>query len=244
MKSLLASPSLLRTSLLAAALSGVLASTASAQLIVNGGFEAQPFNTTVTATTTPNAGGITGWTVATTSSTTEFQIVNGTSGGGFGFPAPVAGSFYLSINGGESSVTGRLYQDFTTTIGATYSVAFSAGLAGATGSQQIGLQADVYNVVSGSTSGGSLGTTSATTTSGTAGFFSPSAFSFTATGVTSRLMFADISAGTNGVDVVLDNVSVSAIPEPSTYAAIAGAAMLGLAVWQRRKPTAAPATVA
>ncbi len=29
--------------------------------------------------------------------------------------------------------------------------------------------------------------------------------------------------------------SVSAIPEPSTYAAIAGAAMLGLAVWQRRR---------
>jgi hypothetical protein len=29
--------------------------------------------------------------------------------------------------------------------------------------------------------------------------------------------------------------TASAIPEPSTYAAIAGAAMLGLAVWQRRR---------
>lgn len=33
----------------------------------------------------------------------------------------------------------------------------------------------------------------------------------------------------------LDNFSVSAVPEPSTYAAIAGALMLGFAVWRRRK---------
>jgi hypothetical protein len=40
-------------------------------------------------------------------------------------------------------------------------------------------------------------------------------------------------------------IAVSPIPEPSTYAAIAGAAMLGLAVWQRRrqiKPVAQNAT--
>ncbi len=36
--------------------------------------------------------------------------------------------------------------------------------------------------------------------------------------------------------------SASAIPEPSTYAAIAGAAMLGLAVWQRRRGKAATVT--
>jgi len=33
--------------------------------------------------------------------------------------------------------------------------------------------------------------------------------------------------------------SMSAIPEPSTYAAIAGGAMLGLAVWQRRRKQSA-----
>lgn len=32
-----------------------------------------------------------------------------------------------------------------------------------------------------------------------------------------------------------DNFSVSAVPEPSTYAAFAGALALGLAVWQRRR---------
>jgi hypothetical protein len=38
------------------------------------------------------------------------------------------------------------------------------------------------------------------------------------------------------------SIQASAIPEPSTYAAIAGAAMLGLAVWQRRRRTAPAAT--
>ncbi len=42
----------------------------------------------------------------------------------------------------------------------------------------------------------------------------------------------------------IDNFAVSAIPEPSTYAAIAGAAMLGLAVWKRRRPPALVTTPA
>jgi hypothetical protein len=45
---------------------------------------------------------------------------------------------------------------------------------------------------------------------------------------------------------VADNISfgtASAIPEPSTYAAMAGAAMLGLAIW-RRRTSASVATVA
>lgn len=47
----------------------------------------------------------------------------------------------------------------------------------------------------------------------------------------------------DAADMRLGN-GVSAIPEPSTYAAIAGAAMLGLAVWKRRRPTALVTTPA
>ncbi|MCB1104266.1 MAG: PEP-CTERM sorting domain-containing protein [Opitutaceae bacterium] len=35
--------------------------------------------------------------------------------------------------------------------------------------------------------------------------------------------------------IVYDNMAVSAVPEPSTYAAIAGALMLGFAAWKRRR---------
>jgi hypothetical protein len=44
--------------------------------------------------------------------------------------------------------------------------------------------------------------------------------------------------GGSSQDTFIDNVSVTAIPEPSTFAAIAGAAMLGMAVCQRRRRAA------
>jgi hypothetical protein len=53
-------------------------------------------------------------------------------------------------------------------------------------------------------------------------FFEVFGSSNAAAAITSGSMFAD-------------NFSVSAIPEPSTYAAMAGAAALGLAFWRRRK---------
>jgi hypothetical protein len=62
-----------------------------------------------------------------------------------------------------------------------------------------------------------------------------SSVTFTATNVGAQVGFyADLraSGGTLGS---LDNLSISAIPEPSTYAAIAGLAILGTAVLKRRR---------
>jgi hypothetical protein len=46
-----------------------------------------------------------------------------------------------------------------------------------------------------------------------------------------EVRFAEFSAGSFSTSML----NISAIPEPSTYAAMAGAAMLGLAVWRRRR---------
>jgi len=50
--------------------------------------------------------------------------------------------------------------------------------------------------------------------------------------------FAIYSVNTNGSNFAIDNVLITAVPEPSTYAACAGAAVLGLAFWRRRRAAA------
>lgn len=45
-------------------------------------------------------------------------------------------------------------------------------------------------------------------------------------------------------ELYFDNISVSAVPEPSTYAALAGLAALGLVWWRRRQQAAVAALVA
>ena len=59
-------------------------------------------------------------------------------------------------------------------------------------------------------------------------------FVFTANSATSTFVFSgqNLTGGTALIDDV--SVSVSAIPEPSTYALFGGIAVLGLSVWQRR----------
>jgi hypothetical protein len=48
---------------------------------------------------------------------------------------------------------------------------------------------------------------------------------------------------TSGSDLMYSYASVSAVPEPSTYAAIAGGGVLGLAVWRRRRSRAGGITL-
>ncbi|MCC5789289.1 MAG: PEP-CTERM sorting domain-containing protein [Opitutales bacterium] len=52
-----------------------------------------------------------------------------------------------------------------------------------------------------------------------------------------RVTFSNLdgSSGNAGHRVMVDNVQVTAIPEPSTYAAIFGLFALGMIVWHRRK---------
>lgn len=67
--------------------------------------------------------------------------------------------------------------------------------------------------------------------------------SFTLTGGMTAAAFTDGSFANaiNGGNFVWV-VSTSAVPEPSTYAAIAGTMILGFAVWRRRRPTTAAVT--
>lgn len=228
MKAKIPSPAAVRIHALTAVIASALPLGAFAQnLITNGSFEDGP-NPGYTITTTPSTTPIPYWTAYTLSGTTNIAY-NG--GGGTGFPNSIDGSRHLSINSSDST-PGLLWihQDFTTTPSVTYQVVFYMGSLGTTGAGTVSVKAEVRNTGDLSL----LGTLTSSTTAPFGSFLPASTFTFTATGPTSRLLFNDLSTITSSVDLALDHVQVSAIPEPSTYAALAGAAMLGLAVGRSR----------
>lgn len=223
--------------LISGAVAALFASTASAQLILNGSFESQSLGTFVNGTTTPDSSTFSNWFVATSSGTTRFSIEDTTS---FftQFPDAVDGARYMAINGADTTAgVGLLYQDFATTPGQEYEVSFTAGRAGS-GAVVFGLKADVFNVISGVANGGSLGTASSSSANPFSEFYAETTFTFTASGALSRLIFTDTSASTNGGDALLDNVKVVAVPEPASAAALAGGALLGYAMLRRRRRAA------
>jgi len=153
-------------------------------------------------------------------------------------PAPVNGSMLFTI-GSYGSGAGVLWQDFATTNGQTYDVAYYFGRAnGFDNSENVSVRAYTYNIVSGVVSGSALftGDSGYAPATGASSTLNLLTFQFTALGGTSRLMFQDTSTAlTPNNQLYLDGVSIAAIPEPSTYAAIAGVAMLGFAAWRRRR---------
>ncbi|WP_438480644.1 beta strand repeat-containing protein [Oleiharenicola lentus] len=64
--------------------------------------------------------------------------------------------------------------------------------------------------------------------------FDANAFQINSTGFTNQLNGGSWNLSQDGNTISLNFIAASAIPEPSTYAAIAGIAALGLAAWRRR----------
>ncbi len=119
----------------------------------------------------------------------------------------------------------------------TWKVYFRGGSFANNGEHQIATGTVPGNGASTAVSGsGSYAFTTGATTSETYRAYLEVDFTAnTAANNTISVSMANSGFGGGGI-----SLNVSAIPEPSTYAAIAGAAMLGLAVWRRRraKPTA------
>lgn len=214
--------------LLAAALGlAVLATPAQAavNLIANGDFESGVF------------GGLpTGWN-ATVSTPGQIVVLNGNAYipccGTGGSPANMASNF-ASFGPGQVDTTGAvLGQTFATNPGSTYNVSFQWGALGG-GSNGIvarigdGTLTSVYLTASATVNANNnMDTTFATFTG-----------SFVALSATSQIAFSVVGSSIN-IDPIVDNVSVSAVPEPSTWAMmLIGFAGLGF-VARRRKLTAA-----
>jgi choice-of-anchor C domain-containing protein len=211
---------------IAAATSICLCSSANAALFQNGSFELGIVD--VGPFTTLNAGdnaSITGWTVGT--GNIDYIGTYWTS---------ADGTRSLDLNG---LVPGSISQTFDVTPGQAYQVTFdlAGNPAGGPTAKTLTTSANATIVLSSfDTTGKDLSNMG----------WTPVSFNFTATGSTETLTFLSTTAGYSGNSTyptafgpALDNVSVTAVPEPSTWAMmILGFLGVGLASYRRKRELA------
>ena len=223
---------------------------AAANLVQNGGFETGYVQSTEFGASFPSGAGPTGWTSASfgafnlyldpdTATTTE-TVTRFSEGGqklatSFTGASPDGGKFVLLD--GDTNFNGALTQSISgLTAGKTYNLTFYWAA-----SQLQNRAGDTTERLDVSFGGVTQSTpTVANPSQGFQGWFSQ-AFKFTATGPTDVLSF--LSVGTpNGLPPValLDGVSLTAVPEPASWALLlVGFAMVGAAA--RRRTTGAVA---
>lgn len=187
-------------SLAIASLTTLIASASQAASIANGNFETGTFADWTTSGAVVIA------------SDGDFRTFAGAVGA---FPIGI----YVAVFGGaDLPATGALSQVIDTTAGQQYLLKFDYGRYQSpdccAGAQTLTVTA--VNVANGTTVG-SLGLTDASGNNELATVFSPYLLSFVASGSFTRLSFTDQSAFTISTDGILDNISITAIPELATY---------------------------
>ena len=192
---------------------------ASTNLVVNGGFENTGFGGTTGYYNVGPAGADNvvpsdfGWTVS--NGNVDIVANNGT----YGTVNADGGAYVLDLVGYGS--TGEISQTLTTTPGAEYKVTFEYSRNGGVNNPTAAV------LVGGSTVGSVTGTSSWTTFSDT----------FKATGASTTFAINETYGANNG-GVFLDNVSVSAVPEPASWALmLLGVGGVGGALRLRRRAT-------
>lgn len=126
--------------------------------------------------------------------------------------------------------TQALYQNFPTVVGQHYIVSFDSGALG-TGSE--GMDSIVTKTGNGTDLGDILVTMNADNDLDTT--FTSYSYDFMATGTESAIFFEGIGQVKN-INAILDNVSVTAVPEPLTLS-LFGAGFVGALAMRRRKRT-------
>ena len=196
----------------------LMATTSQAATIVNGSFESGSFTAAGFDTLAAGNTSITGWTI-----------------GGAG--VDWIGNYWQASNGNRSIdlsalSAGSLSQSFSTVIGQRYNVKFdlAGNPDGGPALKQMvvtinDVDAATFDFTTGATSRANMG-------------WIGNQYNFTATSTSSTLKFTSLTQTPSGP--ALDNVSISAVPEASTWALlIAGFGMVGVSARRRRGSVAA-----
>jgi hypothetical protein len=209
--------------MLAAAAIVLVPSTASAEVVTNGGFENPTVSPPCCNTAPPDS--VTGWTV----NSGNVNVVIGTFSSTNGNLA-YQGDQYLDLvgQGGTGSISQILTLDpgqlYTLTFAYSHNL-FNPNVLSASASVSIDGLFDTVTHTGGDSSNLAWQIFSST---------------FTATGPSATLTFNNLTGGTNE-GIFLDAVSVQAVPEPSTWAMmLLGFAATGFALRRARKTRAIP----
>lgn len=142
---------------------------------------------------------------------------------------PSEGIWFAAFNRGGSTPNGIISQEFNTNIGTQYILEFDFGRAGQNG-DTAALQVEILNM------GGSslVDDIVSDSNGGFPGDYSPFSYFFIALSTETTLRFTDKSIGGNSFDVLLDDVSVSAVPVPAALW-LFGTALIGLLGFNKRR---------
>ena len=136
---------------------------------------------------------------------------------------PVDGAYHVAFNGGDQAPGTFLSQTFDTVVGQQYFATFFVGRYGpGVGNPGIG----AMSLTASALSAGNSSLASLQVFPPLQGYGSMQSLSFIPTSSTTTLKFTDTSLVTTSVDVLLDNIVVSTVPEPSTLGLAAFVALL------------------
>lgn len=216
----------------------------SQSVIINGGFESPAGSSPSTTTALPNGSTIVpGW--------VSVDTVSSSTADNFLYHAPYYGNaasqgqnfIYIDNNNYASPTLNGIYQDFSAVTGQTYRVTFDATteLGGSAGKLGVSVGAETFHFTLANAGLPPVSSPPYTPFTPWASY----SLTFTAVAANTRLLFFDEGFQIGGdpllgnASPLLDNVSVTAIPEPSAFAALLGILAFGL-VFYRKRPCSMP----